>query len=173
MELDPRSNTIGVKSTEPFGRLLLDLMYNSSLDEQILKVQRYVGAVLIEAYINDKLVDLESLYADNYEHVFNRDMARDISKKAELYARENTVMITFEEEHYQGVENISRREANDLPMLLAEREIVSVAVDIGYIPEEGRYVDETELQMIEEEIEQATAAKELLEHLNKIKGKNL
>lgn len=172
MELDPTLKKLKITTQEPFGKLLLDLMYNSSIDNNVLSVQRHIGGVLVEAYINSQFSNIRELTVDNYSTVLDIDVARDIANKSENFARENNVTISFDEEHFEGIKQISLKEVNDLPELYAEREVIAVAVQIGYIPESARYVDERELEMIDEEIEQAKAAQDVLKAITCLEGRN-
>lgn len=162
MEFNPESRKFSVTTSEPFGKLLVELMHNKSFDEQILKVQQYVGGLLVDAYINNVFSDLDTINSGNYKHILDINMARDIASKAENFARSNTIDITFDDEHIDGLKKISLREVNDLPGLLAEREMVTGSTDMGFVAYSGRLIDDNEVVMIDEEIEQAKAAQEVL-----------
>jgi len=169
MEVNPKENIITVKSTEPFGKLLLELMHGRSIDERILHVQYRVGAVLVEAYIDSEITDLEKLGPNNFREILHTDVARDLAMKAEVHARNSEVPIEFYEEHFDGLIEISNREVRDLPNLRAELEVVSVAAGLGYVPDVGFMVDDQDISMVQEEIEQAEAAELIISIIRKLR----
>jgi hypothetical protein len=171
MELLPNNKTLKVSTAEPFGQLLLELMHGQSYDNDIYKVQRRVGELLISSYINTKAEDAEFFGVESEMPIFSEDIAKDMAIKIFAHARVNDIDMEFSEEYFDGLERISEREANDLPELRAEREVVAVAAEMGYIDRFGMPTDSQDIQMVDEEIEQAEAAIIVLEMLKKYKGK--
>lgn len=170
MEIYPDNKSFKVSTREPFGKLLLELMHGQSHDPAIFAVQKHVGAILLSAYIDDTVED-----KDNYEHpsrgIIDQDIAKDITLKVYSYANNNNIDMVFGEQYFEGLERISAREAKDLPELFAEREVVAVAAELGYVDRFGFFIGDQDIEMVDEEIEQAQASIEVLELLKKYRGK--
>lgn len=172
MEILPDNKSFKVSTNEPFGRLLLELMHSQSYEPSIHKVQKRVGAMLLSAYIDSKVEDVEQYGIDLETPIIDDDIAKDISTKVIAFAHNNDVDMVFEDEYFEGLEKISLREAKDLPELIAEREVVSASAEMGYIDRFGEYVDDQDVKMVEEEIEQAKAALHVFDLIKSLKKKS-
>jgi len=171
MELDKAGN-FKVTSHESFGKLLLEVMYSNMIDDRITRVQRHLGALLMENLLKDEFSDFEIEYIDSHRPQLYADPAKDIAEKSIIHARNKEVDFVFGEEFLEGLELISLREATDLPTLRAEIEVVSVAAEIGYMNERGVYIDSQDVELVKEEIEQAEASEIFLGMLHKYRTEN-
>jgi len=172
MEILPDNKSFKVSTKEPFGKLLLELMHGQSYEPSIHKVQKHVGTMLLSAYIDNKVDDAEHFGIDSETPIIEDDIAKDIATKVVVFANNNDVDMVFDDEYFEGLEKISIREAKDLPELIAEREVVAVAAEMGYIDRFGVYVDDQDVKMVEEEIEQAKAALQVLDLLKTFKNRS-
>lgn len=169
MEIDKKSGEFKVSSTEPFGKLLIELMYSRPLDESIHETQKRIGEILLSSYIGDRLQYTDDFGIETEKTLIHEDISRDISEKAQIHAKNSSIEMSFNKDYYDGLEKIAAREVKDLDDLYAERAIVTIAFENGITSQDGILVDEQDLELIEEEIEQAEAAKQALEMINKHK----
>lgn len=163
MDIDPVEKKFKVHSTEPFGKILIDQMRRKSDDQDVLALQYRVGKMLLDAYFESEIENAEhnGPYVDR--KIISNDVARDISIKTIINARNADVEIVLGEEYFDGIEKLSISKARNLDMLVAEREVLSVAANIGYLDEFGVPADDQDLSLINEEIEEAEAAVEALD----------
>ncbi len=167
MEIDKSSEKFNVLSTEPFGRLLLDIMQGKSHDESIYGTQKKIGQILLVSYLDKEIEDQENFKGDNARAQLHSDIAVDMSIKALLNSKNHDVLMSFEKEYFDGLEKIASRKSSILYDLYTELEIVSVAYENDIASQEGILVDEQDLDLIKEEIEQAEAAKKVLDMIRK------
>ena len=169
MEINKDSKHFIVVSDEPFGQLLLEVMYSRSVDDRVLVVQRHIGNMLVEAYLDDTIDYAENFGMLGEKIILHNDIGRDLAMKAEVHARNHEVTMTFNEVHFDGLEQLALREIKDLPGLMAEREIIGVALEIGYESASGHIIDEQDIAMIDEEITQAEASKVVIRILKELR----
>lgn len=170
MEIYPDNKSFKVSTREPFGKLLLELMHGQSHDPAIFEVQKHVGSILLSAYIDDRIGDEDNIGLPS-RGIIDNDIAKDITIKVHSFAKNMDIDMVFSEQYFEGLERISAREAKDLPELFAEREVVAVAAELGYVDRFGFFIGDQDIEMVDEEIEQAQAAVEVLELLKKYHGK--
>jgi hypothetical protein len=162
MEMDKKTRSFSVTSNEAFGRLLVELMHNNSNEIDIKNTLRRVGEIVVRSYLEDEADELEELgFNDTRPLVFD-DLARDTKLKAEIHARNSEITMKFSEEYFEGLARIAIREIKDLPDLYNEKEITQIAVDKCLLNEYGQFYDDQDLNMIDEEIQQAEASKEFM-----------
>lgn len=174
MEYNSEDKIFRVKTTESFGRLLLDLLYLRSEDTRILKIQRFVGRSVLEAYIDVQigLCD-KGIFDEHVRDIKDNDIGSYIATRAEDYARNNSIELSFNDDYLDGLCAIAENEVDDLPKLIKEREFALVITNLVDNNSNANRYDEIELQMIDDEIEQAKSAYEVLELINKNKGQKL
>ena len=170
MEIDNKSGDFIVGSREPFGRLLVEIMHSQSLDYDVHLTQKRIGQILVSAYLDDEIEYAELFGLESRRDMVHEDIARDLAMKAEVHARHSDVRMSFGHEYFGGLKIIAQREVKDLPELYAEREIVQIAVENSITTERGSVIDQQDVEMIDEEIAQAEASKEVLSLISKFEG---
>lgn len=170
MKVNEQDHTISFSTKEPFGQLLLDTMYSKSSDIKILDVQKHIGSTLLGAYLDSELEDIDDIEDVSEKTIVYDDVSRDIALKTDIFARNRDVDIVFSVEHLDGLEKLAQKEASDLPVLIAEREVSSVAKEIGYKNRHGRKLDDQDINLIDEDIEQAKEALIVLDALKYLRS---
>lgn len=170
MNIDKKAKAFNVTSSEPFGRLLVELMHNNSYEDEINKTLRKVGEILISSYIDNEFDSANELGLNEERVVIFKDIAKDIATKAEVHARNAEIAMKFPEEFFEGLAMIAIREIKELPDLYSEREIVQIAVDRCITNAYGEFYDDQDLELIDEEIKQAEASEEFMGLLRKYRN---
>lgn len=167
MEIDKKAKAFNVTSSEPFGRLLVELMQNNSYEDEINKTLRKVGEILISSYLENEIDSVNEFGLNTDRRVLYKDIAKDMATKAEVHARNTEIAMRFPEEFFEGLARIAIREIKELPGLYSEREIVQIAVDKCITNAYGEFYDDQDLELIDEEIQQAEASREFMDLLRK------